>query len=372
MREYISVIVCITLLYLSGCSVTRQDSNKTFNKGKFEMIWNHGIRGLRGGVDQADFAGVTSTDKGWIFQGEYYVNGSNKLANILINPKTGEYKQYDDLVLGIANGDDIIGYNNISGISSLKCVSTDTLKTKWDSGYASGISGFSIFQIGDSIIEHNKTGATFKSYRALDGVVLWERNSLYPYDVFPIRFGNTLYFISSRPDEKAVVEIDEKSDGTVEKTIDCDLVIGNVFNQGDKIFANVVDSTGFVEIIFKDSDIDIQEISTDYWIVDSFTSGLLLGKSGVKDGSVSFAIFIDDNIIPISGGFVDINIVNIDVIARVDNGFQSLNPQTLEPIWWIDLENEELGENPRVIWCDWRGVLVMSDTKLACFVASEN
>jgi hypothetical protein len=46
---------------------------------------------------------------------------------------------------------------------------------------------------------------------------------------------------------------------------------------------------------------------------------------------------------------------------------QSLNPETLEPIWWIDLEKEDLGDNPRVIWCDWRGVLVMSDTKLACF-----
>jgi len=54
-----------------------------------------------------------------------------------------------------------------------------------------------------------------------------------------------------------------------------------------------------------------------------------------------------------------------------DSTIQALNPTTLKPTWWINLEEEELGENPRVIWCDWRGVLVMSDTKLACYMAPE-
>ncbi len=60
-------------------------------------------------------------------------------------------------------------------------------------------------------------------------------------------------------------------------------------------------------------------------------------------------------------------IINHTLITTTDNQIQSINPETLEPIWWIDLDKEDLGDNPRVIWCDWRGVLVMSDTKLACF-----
>jgi len=64
-------------------------------------------------------------------------------------------------------------------------------------------------------------------------------------------------------------------------------------------------------------------------------------------------------------------IINHTLITTTDNQIQSLDPETLEPIWWIDLEKEDLGDNPRVIWCDWRGVLVMSDTKLACFVSEE-
>jgi len=50
---------------------------------------------------------------------------------------------------------------------------------------------------------------------------------------------------------------------------------------------------------------------------------------------------------------------------------KALNPQTLEPIWWIDLTDSDIDNNPRVIWCDWRGVLVMSDTKLVCYNTAE-
>jgi hypothetical protein len=63
----------------------------------------------------------------------------------------------------------------------------------------------------------------------------------------------------------------------------------------------------------------------------------------------------------------DIQIFGHSLISTTENRIQALNPSTLEPTWWINLDEEELGENPRVIWCDWRGVLVMSDTKLACF-----
>ncbi len=52
-----------------------------------------------------------------------------------------------------------------------------------------------------------------------------------------------------------------------------------------------------------------------------------------------------------------------------ESTIQALNPESLEPTWWINLDEEDFGGNPRVIWCDWRGVLVMSDTRLACFTA---
>jgi len=63
--------------------------------------------------------------------------------------------------------------------------------------------------------------------------------------------------------------------------------------------------------------------------------------------------------------------VNGELISHSNESIQSLNPQTLQPIWWIDLSDSDIGENPRVIWCDWRGVLVMSDTKLVCYDAVE-
>ncbi|MCK5744063.1 MAG: hypothetical protein KAH30_04940 [Caldisericia bacterium] len=69
--------------------------------------------------------------------------------------------------------------------------------------------------------------------------------------------------------------------------------------------------------------------------------------------------------------YPDVQIINHTLVTTNDTQIQALNPSTLEPTWWINLEEEDLGENPRIIWCDWRGVLVMSDTKLACYMAPE-
>ncbi|HOO97892.1 MAG TPA: hypothetical protein PKV16_09180 [Caldisericia bacterium] len=76
--------------------------------------------------------------------------------------------------------------------------------------------------------------------------------------------------------------------------------------------------------------------------------------------SSDFVYYMNDQLITYKSDFNS----NVDTI-------QSLNPQTLEPIWWIDLTDSDIGENPRVIWCDWRGVLVMSDTKLVCYNAAK-
>ncbi len=44
---------------------------------------------------------------------------------------------------------------------------------------------------------------------------------------------------------------------------------------------------------------------------------------------------------------------------------RGVDPDTLETLWWIDKKN--LGENAHVAWLDWRGVCVISDTKIMCF-----
>ncbi|HOO96800.1 MAG TPA: hypothetical protein PKV16_05520 [Caldisericia bacterium] len=64
-------------------------------------------------------------------------------------------------------------------------------------------------------------------------------------------------------------------------------------------------------------------------------------------------------------------IINGILIENTISQIRAIDPDTFEPIWWIDLSDEDLGNNLRVIWCDWRGVLVMSDTKLVCYDAGE-
>ncbi len=44
---------------------------------------------------------------------------------------------------------------------------------------------------------------------------------------------------------------------------------------------------------------------------------------------------------------------------------RGVDPDTLETLWWID--KKDLGENAHVAWLDWRGVCVISDTKIMCF-----
>ena len=57
--------------------------------------------------------------------------------------------------------------------------------------------------------------------------------------------------------------------------------------------------------------------------------------------------------------------INSSLIIEDQTQLRGVDPDTLETLWWID--KRDLGENAHVAWLDWRGVCVISDTKIMCF-----
>ncbi len=61
----------------------------------------------------------------------------------------------------------------------------------------------------------------------------------------------------------------------------------------------------------------------------------------------------------------EVQIINNTLIVNDGKKIAGYDPKSFEMIWWFD--TSELGPNPYVAWLDDRGILVGSDTKLACF-----
>lgn len=62
---------------------------------------------------------------------------------------------------------------------------------------------------------------------------------------------------------------------------------------------------------------------------------------------------------------ISVSALNSSLIIEDQKQLRGVDPETLETLWWID--KKDLGENAHVAWLDWRGVCVVSDTKIMCF-----
>ncbi len=60
-----------------------------------------------------------------------------------------------------------------------------------------------------------------------------------------------------------------------------------------------------------------------------------------------------------------VSAINSSLIIEDQTQLRGVDPETLQTLWWID--KKDLGENAHVAWLDWRGVCVISDTKIMCF-----
>lgn len=58
-------------------------------------------------------------------------------------------------------------------------------------------------------------------------------------------------------------------------------------------------------------------------------------------------------------------VLNGALINQSNGQIKEVDPDTLESIWWID--EKDIGPNPRINILDWRGVCIISDTKIMCF-----
>ncbi|MCE5176309.1 PQQ-like beta-propeller repeat protein [bacterium] len=121
-----------------------------------------------------------------------------------------------------------------------------------------------------------------------------------------------------------------------------------------------------VKAIFKtgiDLGISADGAPIDYW-VQSIGSKILIANEERSPIKASY-IFDSKNKTCTSLGCNDVFTLNSSLIIEDQTQLRGVDPETLETLWWID--KKDLGENAHVAWLDWRGVCVISDTKIMCF-----
>jgi len=100
-----------------------------------------------------------------------------------------------------------------------------------------------------------------------------------------------------------------------------------------------------------------------YW-VQSIGSKILIANEERLPDKASY-IFDTKNNACTPFGDDNVFTINSSLIIEDQKQLRGVDPETLETLWWIDKKG--LGENAHVAWLDWRGVCVISDTKIMCF-----
>ncbi|MEZ4812943.1 MAG: hypothetical protein R2883_05580 [Caldisericia bacterium] len=382
MKKITLVLVCLVILSVfAGCQkddkinshnseyeVHEREISTDIRTSQFEK-WSIEIDGLRGGRRNGDFACVISVPRGWVFQGEFYSKGVDGLLSVILDPETGEIEQSDNLVLGETKGNLIVGYNQIAGISSLKCVDASTFETKWTSGFAENPTGFSLYRLGNLIIEHHLHSGLMKAFDFETGQVLWEILLDTNTRIFPTEIDDGILIFVMKLGSNSDAMVVDSTNGDVMDKIDIDFEITRIHKTNEGIWVNNVNSNGVYRLNCVGARIIDELKIEDSWIVDSCDDGLLLGRHGLEGRDVEFSFFNSSSQDVLSlDGFVDVDIVNGIIIGSNSDTISGLGTENLNPIWEIECDGN-LGENPEVIWQDERGVLVLTEKKLICFDA---
>ncbi len=111
---------------------------------------------------------------------------------------------------------------------------------------------------------------------------------------------------------------------------------------------------------------DTDGVPSYYWI-QSISSKVLIANTERSFKKTSF-LYDTKNNSGVKFENQDVFAINSSLVIQSNSQIRCLDPDTLKPLWWIDLKDE--GKNAHVAWLDWRGVLVISDETIACYVPS--
>jgi len=351
---------------------------KFFGKNKLEMRWSHQIT-TEGSNPR--YSPTISLPTGWLINCQAKADGQKLHA--MINPENGEINSLDETLCGgQTDGKYVFGYSQ-TVVGKAVCWDLNNQEIYWE-----GMMGYldnPLMIVNDKLIAIN--GDDLMTNRVMSGdpetgKILWMLEGKQGLNIsswtiqgnklWAVIENGELYEINLEDGHHKKIALSNKSQPLgIESSNNC---IWIFYSDGYLISydADSFSTKSEARIGRELGEPELLELN-----LDSFDNHLLLSIKSYKTYKKEYHLIYETNPPkvkmleqienePVCWPPCPTWVVLNGALVNQSNGqIKEVDPSTLENIWWID--EKDVGPNPRVNILDWRGVCVISDTKIMCF-----
>ncbi len=332
------------------------------------------------------YYGVMSVPGGWYMDtNRYSVLDDRSLKRVFIDPETGETMEpiHGDVPMpGVTDGRYV--YEDRCPICGfgMECWDLADGSSVWSYDYATLLGGrfYESYLVNEMLFGLAVPGSIIPTFARIDrktGEIVWK----YSFDgkkLIDYSFSKKYMFLLF--DDSKIVKINlETSDLEDVETNTSNIAAIN----GDRNILYTLDTIGNLKQFFDD---DIRESrivegtieKSELWQVFIKQHGIInetsidpIGDSHLlvtierSDHSLNYFVVPTNTLEPI---MLEGTVIKVgdQMVVYAPEIISAVDPETLEPIWWIQ-RSEEMGIDPKVILTDNYGVLILTEKKLICF-----
>jgi len=303
---------------------------------------------------------IKSLPEGWLIDSNYVLSGS--LLKGMILPSDGKLMKYADLPIGPTDGALVFGSQYFQGTNPIQCWDLKSREIVWSNlSRPSGLYNWSYLKGNQLISVYSTDKCYIYMLDQANGEVLWGLESSTEYQATQSILDNSILFVAlsaKNLDNKNTlcsINIETKTIKTLSYNS-----ITDIINLGKRIFI-LENGNSLIELNYE----KMNEIHK-YQVPETTELSSIAGKILLKNNRENrFYLFNPDTSMEKDLSSINAIVINSSLIIEDQTQLRGVDPDTLETLWWID--KKDLGENAHVAWLDWRGVCVISDTKIMCF-----
>jgi len=303
---------------------------------------------------------IKSLPGGWLIDSNYILYGS--LLKGMILPLDGKFMKYTDLPIGPTDGALVFGSQYFQGTNPIQCWDLKSREIVWSNlSYPPGLYNWSYLKGNKLISVYSTDKCYIYILEQANGEVLWGLESSAEYQATQSILNNSTLFVvlsaKNLDNKNTLVSINIETK-TI-KTLSCNSIT-DIINLGKRIFI-LEGGNSLIELDYE----KMNEIHK-YQVPETVELSPIAGKILLKNNQESrFYLFNPDTGMKKDLSSINAITINSSLIIEDQKQLRGVDPDILETLWWID--KKDLGENAHVAWLDWRGVCVISDTKIMCF-----
>ncbi len=395
----IIMIVAIVIVSLFGCSAVSKISPETDGwtkvnvntinrssslnewfpqpfegKGNLTKIWSRKI------IAKGEFGFWNNgpVPDGLLITSDYEISDTKQKLEGLLNLNTGVVQGSN--YPGPTDGIYVFGDTYKTGLIPGICWQLDNNDVIWEQccNYGNGRS----FQIVNNNLLYITSSNNIRKVDPKTGVTIWEfkpTNNMVK-NMFWCKSNKYLFIVNTFSDGSTKLFRINPNDGTI---------ILIKIKESNKIIVDMIEYKEFILLLTSDNtiifintsdgtEVKTIAIKTEYFIKDKWskiekTKDRIFIRnwkleSKANDSYDKLFMLDPNNVdkqIELDGS--KYSILNKHLISYEQNMIKEINPDNFTAVWSI---NDERKGSTKVVWLDWRGVLVISDETIACYVPS--